>query len=280
MLTTLKLWLSTIAGTFTNIGALIIFVVIYALLVASSYFFISTREATVGQVLVTYALMFLIPALFFIFQASIIDRAREQKFRWGTIVIDAIKFFIATLPILLIGWLIYWLLSKWQAHHLPPVVVLPPSALETKAQPLHWPTLIFATARFALLGFALPLSAIHLWIAISGSDLRTWIDQGPKSFLKRFASAITTALGPESVLIYALGLIIFFVLPYTVLFVPFSPKGNKTDFAVFIGRLLLTLLFTFIGWVVTISALARNAGDFSPVATPDRSPAVALEAAA
>jgi len=280
MITTLKLWLNTIATTFRNLGALIVFTAIYAVIVASSYFFISTREATVGQVVVTYALMILIPALFFIFQAAIIDRTREQKFRWGTIIIDAIKFFIATIPIFLIGWLIYYLLNKWQAHHLPPVVIVPPTALESKPQPLHWPTLLFATARFALLGVALPLSAIHLWIATAGSDLRTWIDQGAKPFFKRVGWALTTALGPESILIYTLGLILFFVLPYTALFVPFSPKGNKTDFAVFILRLLLTFIFTLIGWVVTISALTKSAGDYSPAPAPDRTPAVAMEAAA
>jgi len=57
MTTTLKLWLNSIATTFTNIGALIVFAIIYLLLLLASYFFISTREATVGQVFVTYALM-------------------------------------------------------------------------------------------------------------------------------------------------------------------------------------------------------------------------------
>jgi hypothetical protein len=279
-MTTLKLWLGTIATTFTSIGALTIFAIIYGALVVSSYFFISTREATVSQVVVTYTLMILIPALFFIFQASIIDRTREQKFHWGAILIDAVKFFIATIPILAIGWLIYYLLNKWQAHHLPPVVAIPPSALETKPLPLHWPTLLFATAKFALLGVVLPLSAIHLWIAVAGSDLRTWIDQGAKPFLKRIGSALATAFGPESILIYALGLIVFVVLPYTILFVPLSPKGNKADFAAFLLRLLLTYIFTLIGWIVTIGALTKNAAVPSPAPSPDRSPAAALEAAA
>ena len=274
-MTTLKLWLSTISTTFTNIGAFITFAIIYAALVVSSYFFISTREATVWQVVVTYALMILIPVLFFIFQASIIHRTREGRFRWGAIVVDALKFFIASIPVLLIGWLIYYLLNKWQAHHLPPVV-----AVETRPQPLHWPTLLFATAKFALLGVVLPLSAIHLWIAVAGSDLRTWIDRGAKPFFKRIGSALATAFGAESVLIYALGLIVFVVLPYTILFVPLSPKGNKSDFAAFILRVLLTYIFTLIGWVVTISALTRNAGAPTPAPLPDRSPAAALEAAA
>jgi hypothetical protein len=279
-MTPVRNFLETTKTLFKQPGAWLIFAAVYALLVASSYFFISTREATVGQVVVTYALMVVIPALFFLFQASIIDRAREGKFRWGTILIDAVKFFIASIPILLIGWLIYYLLNKWQAHHLPPVISAPPTGVAAKAQPLDWPTLFFATLRFALLGVALPLAAIHLWIAIAGSDLRTWIDQGAKPFFKRTGSALATAFGPESVLIYALGMIVFVVLPYTILFVPLSPKGNKADFAAFILRLFLTYIFTLIGWVVTISALTRSAGDPSPAPAPDRSPAVALEAAA
>jgi hypothetical protein len=279
-MTTLKLWLSTIANTFTSIGALVVFAIIYAALVLSSWFFISTREATVRQVVVTYALMIVIPALFFVFQASIIHRTRERRFRWGAIVVDAIKFFIASIPILLIGWLLYYLLNKWQAHHLPSLISAPPTGVAAKSQPLHWPTLFFATLRFALLGVALPLAAIHLWIATAGSDLRTWIDQGARPFLKRTGSALATAFGPDSVLIYALGMIVFVVLPYTILFVPLAPTSNKADFAAFILRLVLTYAFTLIGWVVTIGALTRNAGDPSPAPSPDRSPAVAVEAAA
>lgn len=277
---TLKLWLNSFTGAFTNVGALIVFAIVYALLVVSAYRFISIREATVSQVLITYALMIVIPALFFIFQASIVDRTREGKFRWGTILVDAIKFFIVTIPILLLGWLIHYLLNKWQARHLAPVVSLPSSALGSGPQPLHWPTLLFATLRFALLGVVLPLSAIHLWIAVAGGGLRSMINQGAKALLQRIGSALATAFGPESVLIYAVGLIIFVVLPYTTLFVPFAPKGNKTDFAAFIVRLLLTYGFTLIGWIVTISALTRNANDSFPPPMPERSPAVAVEAAA
>src|SRR3954447_636862 len=111
-MTTLKLWISVIASTFTNVGALLVFAIIYAALVLSSLLFVWTKEATVRQVLLTYGLMVLIPALFFIFQAAIIDRAREQRFGWRTIIFDAIKFFIVAIPILLIGWLIQYALNK------------------------------------------------------------------------------------------------------------------------------------------------------------------------
>lgn len=268
---TIKLWLSTIKSTFTNIPALLVFAVLYALLLVSAYFFISTREATVWQVFVTYALMILIPVECFLFNASIVDRTRMQKFHWRTIVIDAVKFFIVTIPVLLIAWFFYYLVSKIAGRFPAPVIIpLPATASAARPQAIHWPTLVFATLRFVLLGIAAPLALIHLWIAVSGAGIQ----------VKRIGSSLARAFAFESVLIYALGLIFFFVLPYAVLFVPFSPKGNKADFAVFILRLCLTFFSSFIGWVVTISALTRNALERSPAPSPNRSAAVAAEAAA
>jgi hypothetical protein len=268
MTTTLKLWLNSIATTFTNIGALIVFAIIYLLLLLASYFFISTREATFGQVFVTYALMILIPALFFIYQAAIIDHVRDGKFRWRAIGLDAVRFFLATIPLILIAWLLYYLLNKLAMRYPAPAIpVLPPTQGPAKPAPLHWPSLIFASAKFVLLGVALPLAAIHLWIEVASCNLRESLRGGAKLILSRLRRRFACAFGSESVLIYALGLVLFFVLPYTVLFVPFSPKGNKTDFAVFILRLLLTYIFSLIGWVVTVSALAKVNPEPAPAAT-------------
>jgi hypothetical protein len=59
-------------------------------------------------------------------------------------------------------------------------------------------------------------------------------------------------------LIYGLGLIIFFVLPYVALVPTFTIKGNKTEFVVFGLRLLLAFLFSLVGWVSMLMALART----------------------
>src|SRR5258707_11469529 len=104
-MTTLKLFFSTIKTTLINLPSLAVFTLVYALLVAAFFKFIWTREATVWQVFITYVLMVVIPALFFIFQATIIDRMRDQKLRWPTILIDAVKFFVASIPMLLLAWL-------------------------------------------------------------------------------------------------------------------------------------------------------------------------------
>ena len=273
-MTTIRLWLTTIKSTFTNIPALLVFAVLYAVLLVSAYFFISTREASLWQVFVTYALMILLPAEFFLFNTSIVDRVRMQKFNWRAIIVDAVKCFIVTIPVLLIAGLVYYLLSKLAGRFPAPVVIpLPPTAAAARPQPIHWPTLIFASLRFVLVGIAAPLTLIHLWIAVTGRQIEGGI-------MTRMSSSLARAFAFESVLIYALGLICFFALPYLVLFVPVSLKGNKADFAVFMLRLLFAFVFSFTGWVVTMSALTRNAIERPAAPSPNSSAAIAVEAAA
>lgn len=283
-MSTLKLFFESLKATLTNIGALVVFAILYALLLVTFFRFIWIREATVWQVFVTYTFMILIPVLFFIFQAAIIDRVLDQKFRWRVILIDALKFLAITIPVLLLGWLLYYLLNKIALRYPAPVVqVLPAPQGPPKPQSLHWPTLLFATLRFVLFGVALPLATIHLWIAVAGGELRSHLRGGAQPLLKRLGAACARAFGSESVLIYALGLIVFFVLPYAALWIPFTPKGNKTDFAVFIARLLLTYIFSLLGWVVTISALTRSAVETTPavsVAVPRAQAEAEAEAAA
>jgi hypothetical protein len=111
--------------------------------------------------------------------------------------------------------------------------------------------------RLLLLGVALPLATIHLWIEVAAQDLRSSFSGGARIVLPRIGNAIARAFAFDSVLTFALGLIIFVLVPYAVLFLGRPPKGNKTDFAFFIVRLLLVFLFTLIGWIVTLTALAK-----------------------
>jgi len=271
MTTTLKLWLSTIAKIFASPGALLVFATIYAFLLVASYFFISIREAKIWQVLVTYALMILIPIGFFILQAAIVDRAIDQRLRWRVILIDALKFLAVTILVLLVVWLLHYLLNKVSVRYPAPVVQIPPPSkgaqpVTPTTPPLHWPSLIFTTLRFVLWGVAFPLAAIHLWIAIAGGEFRSLF---AKSFFKRIGSALGRAFSPDSVLIYGLGLIIFFVLPYVILVPTFTINGSKREFAVFGLRLLLSFLFSLIGWVLTLSTFARTVPDLpSEVSAP------------
>jgi hypothetical protein len=268
MTTILKLWFSTIATTFANIGALLVFAIIYAFLLVASYLFIAIREATIWQVLVTYALIIVIPIGFFILQASIINRALDQRFRWRVILIDALKFLGVSILVLLVVWLLYYLLNKLAVRYPAPVVEVPPVNPAAPppppiTPPLHWPSLFFSTLRFVLLGIAFPLATIHLWIAVAG-EFRTLFSDGAKSFFKRIGSALRRAFSSDSVLIYGLGLIVFFVLPYILLVPTFTVSGNKREFGVFVLRLLLSFLFSLVGWVTTLTALVRTVPGLPP----------------
>ena len=265
MTTTLKLWFESLKATLTNARALAVFAVIYAILLATFFRFIWIREGTVWQVLFTYLFMILIPAEFFIFQAAIIDRMSEQRFRWRMILVDAIKFFIATIPVLLVAWFIYCLLNKAAVRYPAPASALPLTGSPPKPAQLHWPSLLFATLKFVLWGVATPLVAIHLWIAIRRNGARSSFERSAKSRFQRIGSALARAFASESVLVYGLGLIVFFVLPYLILVPAFTLKGNKTEFAVFALRLLLVFVLSLIGWVVTLTTLVRANADVEAI---------------
>ncbi|HKP38993.1 MAG TPA: hypothetical protein VJT71_19195 [Pyrinomonadaceae bacterium] len=276
--TTFKSWIDSAKNSLTNLRALIIFAVLYALLLGTFYIFVSTREATVWQVLVTYLFLLLIPAEFFALQAAIINSARGLGFDWKRILRDALKIFVATIPVLILGWLIWLLVNKLAGRWPAP---LPPPVFDLKAprsQPVHWPSLLFSTLRFLLFAVALPLAAIHLWIEATARDVRAAFAGGARAFFKRIADALARAFASESVFIYGLGLIVFALIPYAILSWKPNIKGTKTDFTVFILQVVLAFAFILFGWIVTLATLVRSRPE--PPEPEVVAPAAVAEAAA
>ena len=239
--------------------SLAICAVLYALLLGTLYWFSATREATVWQVIFTLVGLVVIPAEFFILQAAILGKARDSRLRWRAILIDALKIFFVTIPILIVACVLWYLLNRWQTHYtVPPrVLVFNTPHGPPEPQPVHWPTLLFATLRCLLFGVAFPLAMIHKWIEVTRKDVKTLFAGGAKGILKRVGRGCAHAFSSNSVLTYALGLIVFVLIPYALLFVPLTIKGNKTEFFVFILRLVLVFIFTLCGWIVTVGALAK-----------------------
>jgi len=126
--------------------------------------------------------------------------------------------------------------------------------------------MLITTLRFVLFGVAFPLAAIHLWIEASVCNVRASFAGGAKTIFGTMGRALARAFSSEAVFVYGLGLILFVLGPYLFLFVPVHVKGTKTDFAIFILRLLLAFIFTFLGWVVTVSTLLRSYGTTEQVA--------------
>src|SRR6267154_6070351 len=205
-MTTIKRLLETTKKLLTSPRTLTILAALYAVLLATLYGFISIREATVSQVAITFVLLVLIPIEFFVLQAAILHQARTQKFHWPQIGRDAIKLAVITIPIVLLGFLVNYFLNKWQAHYLAPepLLTFPGARTPPPAQPLHWPTVLFATVRLLLLGVALPLTAIHLWIEAAAQDARSSFSGGARIILRRTGNAVAWAFTFDSVLTFAL----------------------------------------------------------------------------
>jgi len=259
MTTTLKIWFESLRSTLTSLRALLLFIVLYALLLISFYFFISTREATVGQVLLTYALLLLVPAEFFVLQAAILEFARNRNLAVKNIVGSAVKIAAVTIPVFIIGALLWWLMNKLQARFpAPPApLVFPPTP--PKAPPTHWPTLLIATLRFVLFGVALPLATIHLWIEASLSDVRASFAGGARNVFGTIGRALGRAFNSESVFVYGLGLILFVLGPYLILIPRLTFRGTKTAFTLFVVQVIVALFLALIGWVVTLVTLSKSA---------------------
>lgn len=265
MITTLKLWFDSFRRTLTDPRALLIFIALYALLLVSFYFFISTREATVWQVFVTYALLVLVPVEFFLLQAAILEFARERKFALKQIGVSALKIAAVTIPVLIIGALVWWLMNKLQARFPPPPapIVFPPTP--PKPTPTHWPTLLITTLRFVLFGIALPLATIQLWIEASACDVRASLAGGAKKIFGTIGRALARAFSSESVFVYGLGLILFVLGPFLILLPRLTFSGTKTAFTLFVAQVVAAFLLILFGWVVTLVTLVRARANEQPL---------------
>ena len=254
---TIRSLLQATRALFGDRGSLAIFTGLYALLLAALYGFIATREATVWQVLLTLLFVATAPVVFFLLQAAIINRARVGRIEWPRVLRDSTRLALLTLPAILIGLGIMWLLNRWQAHFPAPHVNPAPLLSTPAVQPLHWPTVLFATLRALIFGVALPLALIQFWVEITGQNLIAFV-RGGRAFITRLGQILARAFTPQSVLIYVLGLTIFGLIPYVLLFVHIPAKGAWSEIAIFTVRLVVVFILILLGWVVTLNAFARR----------------------
>ncbi len=254
----LSMWHTT-RSLFSQRTALAIFAGLYVLLLAALYGFIAIREATVWQVLLTLLFVALIPFIFFLLQAVIINHARAGRIDWAQALRDSTKFALVALPVIFLGLGIMWLLNRWQRHFPSPQFHLPtygPDGKPVRATPpLHWPTILFAASRALIFGVFLPLVLIHLWLAVAGQSLVAF---GRHVHLKRAGQIVARGFAPGSVLIYTVGLIFFGLIPYELLFVHATIPGTKREFTIFTVRIVLVALFILLGWIITLATFSRT----------------------
>ncbi len=254
---------------FSNWRAMLLLTIVYASLLAVLYFFVAVREASVGQVILTFALAIAAPLLFFVLQGMV--ASQKDEVTTGFLLRKSLtgfwKLILISLPLIALAVLIAYLLAKAQNHFGAslnnPAADLPHPLAETAntqhaARPIDWKVALLSTVRYLAFGLVLPLAAIHLWLAT--------VQDGLGSAIKKIRTHLVQAFAPQSVLIYLAGFLIFGVAPYFLLFKTTQTKHAWLELSLLIVRLVVVFALTLFGWVITVRALAQ----FSTIPLRDR----------
>ena len=253
---------------------LLILVLLYGLLLSSVYYFFAVGVANAWQLFVTALTAAAAPLLFFLFQAAAVNAALPEATA-GCILRraprDFLKVLLLAVPVALFAALFVYLLYKLQGWlpkvEEPPHVYSGPAVVGERPVPLHWQDALLSSSWLVLLGMLLPLVAAHLWLSAARVGL--------KATLKGLHRVVGRAFAPRSVLVYVVGLFLFGLMPYFVLFTRTALTNGWAELTVFGLRLALTFILTLVGWLVTLGALARG----TPPETSTPAPAAPAEPA-
>ena len=284
---------SAMRGLLRDWSALLALVLLFAALVATGGLFITTREATGFQVFLTFALAVAVPVLLFVVLAGCAYYAAGHR-RGVALVVRSLagfwKVLLLSLPVLALTVLAVWGMNKLEARvrHDPAVeasrtfdegggavtesggaiVERSPDADETEAArrkpKVRWAYVFYWSLRLLLLGVVLPLVAAHLWLAAARAGLG--------AALRQFHRLVARALSPRSVFIYAVGMIVFALVPYFLITKSTSVGAGWLEVSLFSARIGLALLLMLFGWVTTLTALARTFYGDAPAAVAVSTP--------
>jgi len=228
---------------FTNFGAVLIALVCYAALWLTGYAFFTTGLATQWQVALNIAVLPLAAlTLFFLLQAMGLSYVRigvGAGYLLKRALKDFWKLLIVTVPLAVLAWALVKLFGYLDAKML---------ARGAKSAS-RWPALAVTIARWVLLYGMLPLWAIHLWM--------TAVRAGLAAAFKSIGRCLLAALSPRSVLIYVTVLAVLGALAYFVAFTETHIKSDWGELWLVGARFAIALLLPFIGWMLTLGAMAE-----------------------
>lgn len=208
---------------FKNGRALALMLITYAGLLVAAYMFVSTREATIAQLILTMAVAIAGPALFFVLQAaSVIYTSGPPS---TDLVKSCLRLIAVTVPAAALTALAVYGLSRVDS------LVTLTTAL-----------------RYLLIAVFGPLLAIQLWLAVSAEGLRR--------LLKNLHRVAARTFAPQSVFVYACGFLIFAVAPYFLITQTITSERAWLEFSFLMLRLSASALLVLVGWVTTVGALS------------------------
>src|SRR5438309_9134884 len=175
--------------------ALIVLFVLYLAMLGAVYLFFVTREATVGQLILSMLLALAAPVLFLIIQTMAARYSSQGEHAWKLFVgslRDFWKLLVIAVPLILVAVLAIYLFGKFDKSS--PVAAVrealrsaPQRPVPAKPQPIHWQSVAITTLKYLLFFLALPLAAIHLWIETASNGLGKTIKSSPRILARALA---------------------------------------------------------------------------------------------
>ena len=219
-------------------GALLLAFVLYLALGGVIYLFVTTPEATVGQLVLTLLLGVVAVALFFILQRVGIgytaDGVETKALLRGSFA-GFWKLFVVSLPIAALVLLGIYVFGR----------------LEHIADGGFLYERVIPGIRLIYFYVVLPLVAIQLWIAATHEGLGPAFRGMGRHFVKAFA--------PSTLLTYILVLVVFGAVSYLILFTRTRVNSAWLELGLLGARLTLAGLVIFFGWLLGVGALAEVA---------------------
>jgi len=222
--TSLRAIISALCSLFSNRRSSLLMLAVYAGLLGAIYLFVSTREATVSQLVLTLVTVIAAPALFFVLQAVSVSYTSGPASRG--LLKHTLKLIVVCIPVIALTLLAVYGLNKIHTH---PAVV--------------------TTVRYLLLAVISPLLVIQLWISAGNNS--------PRAVVTNLRKVVVSAFAPQSMFVYVCGFLIFALAPYFLLHKTLTVQRPWLELTLMVVRLSLSALLILLGWVTTVGALAN-----------------------
>jgi hypothetical protein len=224
-------------------GALLAAFGVYAALVGVIYLFVTTREATIIQLLLTFFLLVLAVALFFFLQAIGVSYVSGEE-PSGAVLRRALtacwKLVVVSLPVAVLVVIAVLLLQ---------LITYGANRVFPGNQSGFLVGYLLPGIRAIILYLIVPLVAIRLWIAVT--------QEGVANSFKRLGKHFIGALAPRALAIYVIVALIFGALVWGLVFTRTQIGGPWVEIVLLAGRLAMAGVVIFIGWFLSLGALAK-----------------------
>jgi hypothetical protein len=228
---------SAFRGIVTKPRAVLLAFLIYVLLIGMIWVFVTTREATIADLLITLVSAILVVTLFFVLQAIAVGYGEglDLKALVVGLLRDSTKLLLVSLPVIAVAVVVYLAANR-----------LTPEPYEPKN---FFGQTLLPAIKAIVFWLILPLLAIRLWIVTARKGLR--------AAYARIGRILIESLAPGRVLTFALVALITGAIVYLLIYQKTAIDCEWVEISILAARIALASIVIFLGWFLGVRALSE-----------------------